>query len=149
MRLYITICFWNATRSKLFWLKSLTIECLRTALRHLVDLCLMLITWLENSLIDWLLFYVPPKNISLMRIYHNFGWRTAKCRATLGARGFRAWRNLHRTTSAVTQDLIFFRSDPNDRLIQSPLTTHKWVWVNYSNLDRYRSTIGRLLRHTK
>ena len=81
----------------------------------------LMIDWL----IDYLLFYVPLKNISLIWRRHHYRWRAAKFRPMLGAQGLWAGRDLYRATPAVTQDLGF------------------------SGLIRRTSLFSRLLRHTR
>jgi hypothetical protein len=66
-------------------------------------------------LIDYLLFYVPLKNISLIWRHHYYRWRAAKFRPMFGAQGLWAGRDLYRATPAVTRDLGFSRSHPKDR----------------------------------
>jgi hypothetical protein len=73
--------------------------------------------------IDYLLFYVPLKNISLIWRSHHNRWRAAKFRLMLGAH-------------------------PRDRPFQSPLTTHKGMQRIYSNPDPHGSSISGPLRHT-
>jgi hypothetical protein len=53
--------------------------------------------------------------------------------------------------TAVTRDFGFssFIGYPNDRPIQSPLTTHKRVWRIYSNPYPHGSPFSRLLQHTR
>jgi hypothetical protein len=58
-------------------------------------------------LIDYLLFYVPLKNISLMWRRHLYRWRAAKFRPMLGAQGLWAGWDLYRATHAVTRGLAF------------------------------------------
>jgi hypothetical protein len=70
--------------------------------------------------IDWLISYGFT---SRSRIFHLYG------------EGLWAGRDLYRATPAATRDLVFFRSHPKDRPIQSPLTTHKGLWRTYSNPD--------------
>ena len=74
---------------------------------------------------DYLRFYVPLKNISLIWRRHHCRWRAAKFRPMLGAQGFWAGRDLYRATPAVTRDLGF------------------------SGLIRRTATFSRLLRHTR
>ena len=81
----------------------------------------LLIDWL----IDYLLFYVPLKNISLIWRRHHYRWRTAKFRPMLGAQGLWAGRDLFRFTPAVTRGLGF------------------------SGLIRRTALFSQLLRHTK
>jgi hypothetical protein len=78
-------------------------------------------TWL----IDWLLFYVLLKNISLTRRRHHCRWRATKFRPMLNALGLWAGRDLHRATPAVTRDLGF------------------------SGLIRRTAPFSRLFRHTR
>jgi hypothetical protein len=61
-----------------------------------------------HLLIDYLLFYVPLKNISLIWRRHQYRWRVAKFRLMLGAQGLWAGRDLYRATAVVTRDLGFF-----------------------------------------
>jgi hypothetical protein len=65
--------------------------------------CGLLSLWL----IDYLRFYVPLKNISLIWRRHHCRWRAAKFRPMLGAQGLWAGRDLYRATPAVTRDLGF------------------------------------------
>jgi hypothetical protein len=58
-------------------------------------------------LIDYLLFYVLLKNISLIWRRHHCRWRAAKFRPMLGAQGIWAGRDLYRATPAVARDLGF------------------------------------------
>jgi hypothetical protein len=58
-------------------------------------------------LIDYLRFYVPLKNISLIWRRHHCRWRAAKFRPMLGAQGLWAGRDLYRATPAVTRGLGF------------------------------------------
>jgi hypothetical protein len=89
-------------------------------------------------LIDYLLFYVPLKNISLIWRRHHCRWRAAKFRPMLGAQGLWAGRDLHRATLAVTRDLSF-----SDLILnQSPFTTRMGMRRMYSNRDPLRAFIG-------
>jgi hypothetical protein len=81
----------------------------------------IIIDWL----IDYLLFYVPLKNILLMWRRHHYRWRAAKFRLMLGAQGLKAGRDLYRATPAVTKDLGF------------------------SGLIWRTASFSRLLRHTR
>jgi hypothetical protein len=58
-------------------------------------------------LVDYLLFYVPLKNCSLIWRRHHYWWRAAKCRPLLGSQSLWAGRYLYRATPAVTRDLGF------------------------------------------
>jgi hypothetical protein len=58
-------------------------------------------------LIDYLQFYVPFKNFSLIWRRHHCQWRAAKFRPMLGAQGLWAGRDLYRATPAVTRDSVF------------------------------------------
>jgi hypothetical protein len=73
-------------------------------------------------LIDYLLFYVPLKNFSLIWRRHHCRWRAAKFRPMLGAQGLWAGRDLYRATPAVTRDHGFSdlirRTAPFSRLLQ-------------------------------
>jgi hypothetical protein len=59
------------------------------------------------NLIDYLLFYVLLKNISLIWRRHHCLWRAAKFRPMLGSQGLWEGRDLYRTTPAVTHGLDF------------------------------------------
>jgi hypothetical protein len=86
--------------------------------------CLMVaIRW--RWIIDYLQFYVPLKNFSLIWRRHHCLWRAAKFRPMLGAQGLWAGRDLYRATPAVTRDLGF------------------------SGLIRRTAPFSRLLRHTR
>jgi hypothetical protein len=74
---------------------------------------------------DYLRFYVPFKNISLIWRRHHCRSRAAKFRPMLGAQGLCLGRDLYRATPAVTQDLGF------------------------SGLIRRTTPFSRLLRHTR
>jgi hypothetical protein len=76
-------------------------------------------------LLDYLRFYVPLKNISIIWRRHHCRWRAAKFRPMLGVQGLRAGRDLYRATPAVTRDLGF------------------------SGLIRRTAPFSRLLRHTR
>jgi hypothetical protein len=76
-------------------------------------------------LIDYFLFYVPLKNISLAWRRHHYRWRAAKFRPMLGAQGLWAGRDLYRVTPAVTRGLGF------------------------SGIIRKTAPFSRLLRHTR
>jgi hypothetical protein len=84
-------------------------------------------------LIDYLGFYVPLKNFSLiwrhhhcrwrftyMETRHHCRWRATKFRPMLGAQGLLAGRYLYRATPAETRDLGFsgliWRTAPFSRL---------------------------------
>jgi hypothetical protein len=73
-------------------------------------------------LIDYFLFYVPIKNISLLWRRHHCRWRAAKFRPMLGTQGLWAGRDLYRATPAVTRDLgfpgIIRRTIPFSRLLR-------------------------------
>ena len=83
----------------------------------------LILTWAfwMDWLIDYLRFYVPLKNISLVWRRHHCRWRAAKFRPMLGAQGLWAGRDLYRATSAETRDLGFFglirRTSPLSRLL--------------------------------
>jgi hypothetical protein len=102
---------------------------------------------LKHSFIDYLLFYVPLKNISLIWTRHFCRWRAAKFRPMLGAQDFWAGGDSYHATPAVTRGLGFCH--PKGRPIQLPPTTHKGMWRIYSNLDAHGSLFSRPLRHTR
>jgi hypothetical protein len=60
---------------------------------------------LDCRLIDYLGFYVPFKNFSLMWRRHHYRWRAAKFRPMPGAQGLWAGRDLYRATPAVKRCL--------------------------------------------
>jgi hypothetical protein len=80
---------------------------------------------LINWSIDYLLFYVLLKNISLIWRRHHCRWRAAKFRPMLGAHGLWAGRDLYRATPTVTRGLGFSglirRTAPFSRLLR-----HVW-----------------------
>jgi hypothetical protein len=75
---------------------------------------------LFKLLIDYLLFYVPLKNVLLT--HHHYRWRAAKFRPMLGAQVLWAGRNPHHATSATTQGLgssyLIRRTAPFSRLLR-------------------------------
>jgi hypothetical protein len=75
--------------------------------------------------IDYLWFYVPLKNFSLIWRRHHYRWRAAKFRPILGAQGPWGGRDLYRATHAATRGLGF------------------------SGLIRRTTPFSRLLRHTR
>jgi hypothetical protein len=79
----------------------------------------------RDWLIDYLRFYVPLQNFSLILRRHHCRWRAAKFKPMLGAQGLWAWRDLYRVTPAVTRGLGF------------------------SGLIRRTAPFSRLLRHTR
>jgi hypothetical protein len=87
---------------------------------HLTNVvsCRQIYDWL----IDYLQFYVPLKNFSLIWRHHHCRWRAAKFRPMLGAQGLWAGRDLYRATPAVTLDLDFSslirRTTPFSRLLR-------------------------------
>jgi hypothetical protein len=96
------------------------------------------------NIIDYSLFYVPLKNISLIWRRHQYRWRDAKFRPMLGAQGPWTGRDLYRATPSVTRDLsssgLTRRTAPVSRLLRHRI---------YSNPDPHGSPISRLLRHTR
>jgi hypothetical protein len=89
---------------------------------HIFTSCDKLQTLWNDWLIDYLQFYVPLKNISLIWRRHHCRWRAAKFRPMLGAQGLWAGRDLYRATPAVTRDLGFSglirRTAPFSRLLR-------------------------------
>jgi hypothetical protein len=73
-------------------------------------------------MIDYLRFYVPLKNFSLIWRRHHCRWRAVKFKPMLGARGLWAGRDLYRATPAVTRDLgissLIWRTAPFSRLLR-------------------------------
>jgi hypothetical protein len=71
---------------------------------------------------DYLRFYVPLKNFSLIWRRHHCRWRAAKCRPMLSAQGLWAGRDLYRATPTVTRGLGFsgliWRTAPISRLLR-------------------------------
>jgi hypothetical protein len=61
----------------------------------------------EDWLIDYLRFYVPLKNFSLIWRRHHCRWRAAQFRPMIGAQGLWAGMDLYRAKPAVTRDLGF------------------------------------------
>jgi hypothetical protein len=78
--------------------------------------------WCNNWLIDYLLFYVPLKNFSLMWRRHHYRWRAAKFMPMLGAQGLWPGKDLYRATPAETRGLSFsgliWRTAPFSRLLR-------------------------------
>jgi hypothetical protein len=80
-------------------------------------------------LIDYLLFYVPLNNFSLIcrrhHCSHRCRWMAAKFRPMLCAQGLWSWRSLYLATPTVTRDFGFSdliqRTTPFSRLFW-----HEW-----------------------
>jgi hypothetical protein len=83
-------------RNRLIWKLPLLILCP-------IEIIVIIYGWL----IDYLLFYVPLKNVSLIWRRHHCRRRAAKFRPMLGAQGLWAGRDLNSATPAVTRDLGF------------------------------------------
>jgi hypothetical protein len=110
-----------------------------TALSHLIPppVCL----------IDYLRFYIPLKNFSLIWRRHHCRWMAAKFKPMLGTQGHWAGRDLYRATPAVTQDLGFSgliqRTDPFIRLLRhtkgcgGPIPTRILRYVRGSMLAHF------------
>jgi hypothetical protein len=64
-------------------------------------------TYKYYILIDYLWFYVPLKNFSLIWRRHHSRWRAAKFRPMFSAQGPRAGRGPYRATPTVTRGLCF------------------------------------------
>ena len=88
---------------------------------------------------DWLLFYVPFKNISLIIIWrHHYWWRAAKqIGLCLTLKAFEQGGNF------IVPHLLWHRnsiwqSHPKGLPIESPLTTHMGMWRIYFYTDPHR-----------
>jgi hypothetical protein len=117
----------------------------------------MKINGLIDWLIDYLLFYVPLKNFSLIWRRHHYRWRAAKLRPMLGAQGLWAGRDLYRVTPAVTRGIGFSGLIQRTAPFNSHLLRHtrgcggsiltqiltgkrnfkKWNWVGYRYINMY------------
>jgi hypothetical protein len=75
-------------------------------------------------LIDYLWFYVPLKNFSLIQRRHQ-----CRCSGPLSREGSLSCHTYCDTGPP------FFQSHPKDRPIQLPLTTRMGMWRIYSNPD--------------
>jgi hypothetical protein len=96
------------------------------------NMCLKLLAFFLNAalkkvacLIDFLLFYVPLKNFSLISRRQLYRWKAAKCRPMLGIQGLWAGRDRYCATPAVARDLVFSglirRISPFSRLLRHPM----------------------------
>ena len=94
---------------------------------------------LQPRLIDYLWFYVPLKNFSLIWRRHHCRWRAAKFRPMLGAQGLWEGRGSLSCHTCCDTGPRFFQFHPKDRPIQSLLTTHEGMWRIYSNPDPHGS----------
>jgi hypothetical protein len=70
--------------------------------------------WLTDWLIDYLSFYVPLKNFSLIWRRPHWRWRATKCRPMLGAQGLWTGGNHYCATPTVTRDVGLIWSHPKD-----------------------------------
>jgi hypothetical protein len=89
-------------------------------------------------LVDYLRFYVPLKNISLLWRRHHCRWRAAKFRPMLGAQGLWAGRDLYHATPAVTLDLGFSGLIRRTTHLVTPYDT----WRDVEDLFSPRSSQG-------
>jgi hypothetical protein len=78
-----------------------------------------------QGLIDYLLFYVPLKNISLTWRRHYYRWRAAKFRPYAWRSGLLSWEGSLLCRTCCDTGPRFFLSHLKDCPIQLPLTTHK------------------------
>jgi hypothetical protein len=109
----------------LFQKQCLTINEVQVKSENSIGGCLACPMVFFDWLIDYLRFYVPVKNISLIWRRHHCRWRAAKFRPMPDAQGLWAGRDLYCATPAVTRDLGF------------------------SGLIRRTAPFSRLLRHTR
>jgi hypothetical protein len=106
----------------------------------------------SSTYIDWLIIYGFT---SRSRIFHLYGDVpiTGEGLQNLGLcsalRTFEQEGMLIVPPACCNTGPRFFRSHPKDRLIQSPLMTHKGMWRTNSNQDPHGSPFIRLLRHTR
>jgi hypothetical protein len=68
---------------------------------------MLIVSYQLRRLIDYFMFYVPLKNISLIWRLLHYRWRTANFRPLLGAQGLWTWRDFYRATPAMTRGLGF------------------------------------------
>jgi hypothetical protein len=101
--------------------KYLEIQSMNSIYNNLVLLETLGVVLKAGWLIDYLLFYVPPKNCSLIWRRHHSRWSAAKFRPMLGAQGLWAGSDLYRAIPALTQILSFYgfirRTTPFSRLL--------------------------------
>jgi hypothetical protein len=101
--------------------------------------------WLIDWLIDYLRFYVPLKNSSLIWRCHHSRWRAAKFSPMHGAQGLWAGRGLYRATPAVTRGLGFsglIRSTaPFSRLLTADCSVHL-IWTHWFWLPIFEFKLG-------
>jgi hypothetical protein len=101
-------CYWSLAVQKLIQQNTL-LHCVLILHKFVTDISgLWLIDWLF-AVIDYLRFYVPPKNFSLIWRRHHCRRRAAKFRPMFGAQGLWAGRDLYHATPAVTRDLGLIR----------------------------------------
>jgi hypothetical protein len=112
-----------------------------------------------TEMFDYLRFYVPLKNFSLIWRRHHYRWRAAKFRPMLSAQEgiFIVPHPLRHGASVFPvssegppQSVASYdkHGDVEDLFLpgssrvpyQSPFTTHKGIWRTYSNLDPHGSS---------
>jgi hypothetical protein len=98
----------------------------------------------RDRLIDYLPFYLPQKNFSLIWRRHHCRWRAAKCRPMLVTQGLWVGRDLYRATPAVTRDLGFSGLIRRTAPFWSPLATYEGMWRIYSNPDPHRFFVEKI-----
>jgi hypothetical protein len=97
-------------------------------------------------MIDYLRFYIPVKNFSLIWRCHHYWWKAVKFRPMLHSGPNWTFSSCH---TCCDMGPRFFRSHLKDCPIQPPFMTHKGMWSIYSNSDPHFSTFSRLVRHTR
>jgi hypothetical protein len=99
-----------------------------------------LFSFVRNGwLIDYLQFYVPLKNFSLIWSRHHCRWRAANFGLCSALRAFEQG-GIFIVSHLLWHGAAVFRvSSEGPRPIQLPLTTHGGMWRIYSNPDPHGS----------
>jgi hypothetical protein len=123
--------------SQILWSIMIAIYFVNTILEYLqCYLVVPMYCGTFHGLIDWLInylrFYVPLKNISLIWRRHHYRWRAAKFRPMLGVLSKKGSLSCHTCCNTGPQ---FFQS--SRVTYQSPFTTHNRICRTYSNPDLY------------
>jgi hypothetical protein len=105
-------------------------------------------------LFDYLWFYAPLKNISLLWRRHHCRWRAAKFWPMLGAQGLWAGRDLYRATPAETAPMycctyVQFIVTSYYNVVNNNKCRIKWYW--WENRDFFKegksSDVNRFFKY--
>jgi hypothetical protein len=107
-----------------------------------INACIHVYT--KFRLIDYLRFYVPLKNFSLIWRRHHCRWRATKFRPMLGAQGLWAGRDLYRATPAVRKTAPFCRLLRHTRGCGGSILTRILTGTKFRKINKHFIHIDNL-----